>query len=99
MLPDIFDGDRIINSGEVDEVELLAMIRRRVAELIEVDPALLFSYMYRLDIEEQKIKGVLNGPQGIAVIDAFAQIILDRQLLRMKLRKEYQSPPIEGWDW
>ena len=83
--------DDIINhgteGGEYDE--LLRMISGRVTELLNEDPGLLFSYMYRLDIDEQKLKHAVQHYNGQAQITALSELILQRQLLRIELRKKY----------
>ena len=45
--------------------------------------------MYRLDIDEQKLKHVVQHYNGEAQINALSELILKRQLLRTELRKKY----------
>ena len=44
--------------------------------------------MYRLDIDEQKLKHVVQHYNGEAQITALSELILKRQLLRTELRKK-----------
>ena len=83
--------DDIINHSTDDSQydQLLEIISGRVTELLGEDPGLLFSYMYRLDIDEQKLKHVVQHYNGQAQITALSELILKRQLLRIELRKKY----------
>lgn len=82
-----------------DHASLLMAIRSRVEQLLEADPNLLFSYLYRLDVLECDIKAVLSGRTTDDVIGAVSQLILDRQLMRLKTKQQYKQDPIEGWSW
>ena len=82
------------------ESELLLEIQNRVHELLEHDPALLFSYLYRLDIDEEKLQHILHNPQQSSIVESIAQEILSRQMIRLKHKKEIIVPPIDqGWEW
>ena len=80
-----------ISVEEASYDELLEVIAGRVGELMEEDASLLFSYMYRLDIDEQKLKHAVQHYSGDSRIKALADLILKRQLLRIELRKKYGS--------
>jgi len=82
-----------------DEAMLL-LIEQRVTQMLSENPDLLFSYLYRLDIEEVKIKEALNNSQGVSPNLAVAELILNRQKERIASKKKYkQDPPIEGWEF
>jgi len=80
------------------EAELLGLIHQRVSELLETNVELLFSYMYRLDIEESKIQYAINEPSDIPTSEALAVLILERQKARAETKKKYKQDPIDGWD-
>ena len=69
--------------------------RENIAELLEGNPDLLFSTLYRLDIYESKINTVLklesDAPAGLA------RLIIERQ--REKLRTREQYKPDKNIDW
>lgn len=81
-----------------NEAELLGLIHQRVTELLETNVELLFSYMYRLDIEESKIQYAINEPSDTPTSEALAVLILERQKARAETKKKYKQEPIEGWD-
>ena len=83
---DLFPGD-LFDSSEGQSDELLELIQVRVSELMAENPGLLFSYLYRLDINEKKLKSTLEEAEDITL--HIAKLILERQLLRVRLRKEF----------
>ena len=73
------------------EAEIVEMIRSRVAEMLDANPELLFSYMYRLDVEEHKLDMALK--MGGADMDRhLAKLIWERQVQRLKTKKAYGQP-------
>ena len=79
------------SKDDVDYSALLDAISKRVEELIDQQPDLLFSYMYRLDVEEHKIKGAIEGKNNISLSENLARLILDRQLERLETRKKFDN--------
>ena len=83
----------------LDMDELLRIITKRVEQLLDQDPNLLFSYLYRLDVLEKDLKIALSGVTGKNPIDFMAELILQRQKDRVETKKKYKQKPIEGWEW
>jgi len=81
-----------------DYVSLLEMIERRVTELLDTDDRLLFSYLYRLDISEVHLRQVMRD-NNVDKIKAISELILTRQVHRLKTKKQYPQTPIDGWEW
>ncbi len=89
----------INQAEENDEYQhLLAMIERRVEELLEKDSGLLFSYIYRLDVSEQLVRQVMTDDDSDSV-KALSKLIMDRQLQRLHTKKTIVQKPIRGWEW
>ena len=81
----------------ISEEQLLDAITDRVLKLLERNPELLFSYLYRLDVLEHKIQYALNQQTEIPPHKALAKLILDRQKLRVYTKRKYKQEPLEGW--
>lgn len=81
----------------ISESELLDAITQRVLHLLETNPELLFSYLYRLDVLEPKIQFALNQQTAVPPHQALAQLILDRQKERIITKRKYKQEPLEGW--
>ncbi len=85
---------------DMSERELFIAIRERVEYLLEKNPDLLMSYLYRLDVLEHKIKAVLSPNAIIPPIEGLAKLILDRQKERIEFKKNYKAgPTIPGWEF
>lgn len=97
--------DRALDLGEqtgegdpnIDEV--LIAIKVRVAQLLDRDPNLLFSYLYRLDVLEKDLKMAFSGLVNMNAVDAIAELIMERQKDRLETKLKYKQDPIEGWGW
>lgn len=87
------------NDDQLDETSIRSAITNRVLELLDRDPALLFSYMYRLDVLESKIQYALNIQKTVLPHIALADLIWARQKERLALRQKFKSDPIDGFDW
>ncbi len=74
-----------------DEETILNVLHGRVAYLLDHNPDLLMSYMYRLDVEESKIKEVFKEKSDLSVAGQLARLIWDRQKLRAKTKLMYRS--------
>ena len=84
---------------EVNSDELLKAIQNRVEYLLELQPELLFSYLYRLDVDEYKVRYIIEAPQISNKVEALSKLIFDRQMRRYKTKLELPQKPIEGWQW
>lgn len=84
----------LINSPETPELDYetaLENIASKVAEMLDENADLLFSYLYRLDVDERLIKHVMAGSQHVPIHIGLAKLILDRQIQRVKTQKMYTS--------
>lgn len=87
-----------LESNAQNKEELIFHIRSRVEELLQNEPGLLFSYLYRLDVSEQKVRNTMNQSEQDK-INALSQLIYERQLLRVETKKRLIQKPIKGWEW
>lgn len=92
----------LISQSELDNLRLdgehFASFVKRISELLDESPDSLFSMMYRLDVQEKKIKEVLHPEYPTPPAKALALLILQRHEARMKTRAKYRQAPIAGWD-
>lgn len=84
--------------SEANKQDLIDAIALRVMSYMDGDIGLLFSYLYRLDIDQQKINKIINEPTEEPTHIALATLIYDRQMDRVKTKQTYKQSPIEGWD-
>ena len=82
---------------ELEDEEMIKHISFRVEQMLKGDPDLFMSYLYRLDIEENKIAVALESSITPAHV-TFANLIWSRQKERLENRKKYKQDPIKGWE-
>jgi len=88
------------DTDNISEDELFDVIKARVKYLLEIQPDLLMSYLYRLDVLESKINAVLSLDSPVDPVDGLSRLILERQKERIATKKKYKSdPPIPGWEY
>ena len=71
----------------LSEEAILQLLRERVVNVLERGPDNFYQLMYRLDISEKKLNAVLNDSD---VAGKIAKLIYDRQLQKIKSRREYK---------
>ena len=59
-------------------------------------PISLFSFLYRLDVDENKIQAAMF--KGGDLSSSLAILIVDRQIQRFQTKREYKDD-IYNWEW
>lgn len=78
--------------GESPEEELLQLLRRHIAWLLEEKPERLMQIFYRLDVSEPKVRQVLREkPDGEWALE-LARLVVEREKIRLYWREKYQNP-------
>lgn len=77
-------------NGHLDEETMLQALAAKIAEMLDHEPELLFSTLYRLDVLEHKIRKVLDDP-ATPNDTGLAQLVIDRQKEKIETRKKYRS--------
>jgi hypothetical protein len=72
----------------ISEETILKQLTNRVIYYLEKGPEAFFQLMYRLDISEKKLNGVMNEEDVAAKI---ARLIFDRQLQKIQSRQAYKK--------
>lgn len=84
-----FEGDELSPESEVTFEQALTEISQIVEQMLMENPDLLFSYLYRLDVDEFKIKNALSPYSTEVPKLGLARLIIERQQQRIRTRKEY----------
>lgn len=79
--------------------QLIQIIQERVEYYLSENPDLLMSYLYRMDIDEKALRQFENENNFELYSKYLAELILERQLERLKSKENFKQPPIEGWEW
>lgn len=72
----------------LSEEAILAHLANRIVSLIESGPEAFFQLMYRLDISEKKLNGVLEEDD---VAHKIARLVYDRQLQKIHSRQLFRD--------
>jgi hypothetical protein len=80
-----------------DNDDLIFIMAERIRELLAGDLEALMSMMYRLDIDEAKIKFAFSKDSVEDPAVSLAKIIIERQQRRMDTKRKYQQPPLSDF--
>ncbi len=71
--------------------DVRAFVAERIALLLDRNPGLLMSILYRIDVAERKVTAVLSthGPEAIPA--ALADLVIERQLQKLRIRRRYRE--------
>jgi hypothetical protein len=95
----IYNELKVSEGDHLSEKDLLDLICDRVLGFLQHEPDLLMSYLYRLDIDEEKINMALMPGNIDDAHIALGKLILERQKQRAEAKKKYKVDPIEGWEY
>ena len=73
-----------------DELKIIKeFLSKRIVELMTKNQERFFNTLYRIDVSEKKVAAVLNSSKNIP--DDLADLIIERQLLRLKTQMMYKE--------
>ena len=79
------------------EEELLQSLADHIAYMLEYQMENLLSSMYRMDINETKVRAALHPSAPEPANIGFARLIIDRQKKRIATKLEYKQPTSNDW--
>lgn len=79
-----------LESSRVTEEELRVWLENRIAHMLEHETDLLLSTLYRLDIDELKIREVLETGGSLSIAGGLAELVLERQRQRQATKQSYR---------
>ena len=87
--------DFSLEKESLPAVNDLASIREhlinKVTELMSKDHERFLGSMYRIDVSESKVSAILRSKDRTTIPERFADLIIERQLLRIKTQMLYRS--------
>mgnify|MGYP000719400913 FL=1 len=85
--------EQIEFTGNADKayMELFNQIKPIISRMINLDSERFFTLLYRIDIEEEKVKSILFGKQELAVDEEITHLIIRRELVKVVLRKHFSA--------
>ncbi len=101
LIPAINDSLEISIPVTVSLEELKEKLAAHINHLINHDFEKLVYYLYRVDVNENKMRQLLDREKGENTAGLIADLIIERQLQKIKSRKDSKSnndiPDDERW--
>jgi hypothetical protein len=83
--------DRLERGAAVTLEEVRAYLVDQITQLLDRNPALLMSILYRIDVAERDVKAVFSSCTPPEVPPRLADLIVARQLQKVQLRRRYRD--------
>lgn len=78
--------------AEIPETEVRKWLENKIRQMLDQETDLLWSTLYRMDVDEEKIKQVLASAHQTPVEAGLAGLVLERQKQRNEMRAKFSSP-------
>ena len=75
-------------TGDTEE-EFRIQLTNAIAELLRNDFSRLIQILYRLDVNEEKLKKQLKTNQEVEAAEIIAGMIIDRQIQKLETRRKF----------
>jgi hypothetical protein len=84
--------ESLLNFNDVLSLEeLKKYLTEKIAVMLEKNFDLLLSSLYRIDIDEIKVKELFSGKRRENIPERLASLIIERQLQKLYYRNQYKS--------
>ena len=78
----------------IKDKKLFEALSAYINQLINNDFEYLLSLLYRIDVDEKKMRALLHQQQNSNAADIIARLIIARQLEKIKCREQFKPPTI-----
>jgi hypothetical protein len=79
----------------VTEADLHALLSQRIAWLLEHETELLFSLLYRMDVDEGQVRRALHPNAAQPPAEGLASLLIERQKARLQTKRDTHVPDID----
>ena len=84
--------ESLLNFNDVKSLdELKIYLTEKISQMIDTNINLLISSLYRIDIDELKVKELFSGKKKDNIPDGLASLIIERQLQKLYYRNKYKN--------
>jgi hypothetical protein len=84
--------ESILNFKDVRSLdELKKYLKEKITLLMETNFDLLVNSLYRIDIDEEKVKELFSGDKKNSIPEGLASLIIERQLQKLYYRNKYKN--------
>lgn len=89
-LAEQFGGDTDLSATPTLE-DVHRFVAAHVARLLDQNPAMLMSILYRIDVPEHSVQAVMRHARHEAIPEELAKLIVARQLEKMEMRRRRRN--------
>ena len=91
----IADFESLIPVNEIENLDKFKeYLTDRLTYLLENKYDALINILYRIDVNEEKLAKLFSETNRTFIPDALADLIIERQLQKIKIRQQYRSGTI-----
>ena len=91
LIPEINQSLEISLPASTSLEELKQKLTLHINHLINYDFEKLVFYLYRIDVDESKMKHLLDQKEGENAAELIADLIIERQLEKIKSRRQFRQ--------
>ena len=91
IIKDVGDEWSLVIPESLTEEELIHLLSQKINEIIQTDFSRLLTLLYRIDIDERKLKILLQQHPDSDAGLLIAQMVLDRQKQKQASRKQFRE--------
>jgi hypothetical protein len=74
--------------------ELRRYVAENVSRLLDRNPSMLMSILYRVDVSERDVKHAFSETDPNQLPLVLADLLIERQIFKMKIRQAYSSDDV-----
>lgn len=89
------DAETALRSTELTLDDVRRFVAAQVKKLLNENPALLMSILYRIDVAEVDVRSVLDYSEPSQIPVEIADLLIARQIQKIKIRRAYQAKDSE----
>ena len=91
----IADSESLIPVNEIENLDKFKeYLTDRLTYLLENKYDALINILYKIDVNEEKLAKLFSETNRTSIPDALADLIIERQLQKIKIRQQYRSGTI-----
>ncbi len=95
-LPVLADFDIVPTAEQqFDEAEVLALLTKQIAWMLETKTEFLFSLLYRLDVDERLVRKAMDPSAATPAAEGLARLVFDRQKARIQTKRDIRVDEID----
>lgn len=84
-------GESAVKTDAFTLEQVRSFVAAHVTRLLDQNPGMLMSILYRIDVAEASVKHVFESEPPSAIVDRLTTLIIERQLEKVRHRRTYRE--------